>query len=654
MQNKTIGNITNINNYFFSFLFLILVVEINQKLFNNHFCFINFNNSFITLTIKGIGYKSVFSNNNEFETSYHPNEVYINGDKQDSVNYSYYLNETYNYVKLVWYNNIEDPSHMFAGCSDITEIDLSNFNTSETINMCYMFTDCISITSLNLSNFDTSKVSRMFDMFRNCSSLTSLDLSSFDTSNVETMKSAFQDCISLSSLDLSNFITPKVGHFAEMFKGCKNLEYINFKNFNGNAATWSDDFFNNVPVNIVICVNEGYKYKITSYLSNSNCYVIDCSDDWKSKRKMINNENGQCINTCNDKKYYNIKCYDDCPSGILLNNDNSEIIECKCELEQCLTCPPVPLMKNMCTKCNYNYYEIENDENNIGEYINCYKDPEGYYLDINASLYKKCYYKCKTCEIKGYEETHNCLTCSEEFPVGINFNESNNYTMCYEKCYNYYFFDCDYNYHCLINSSYPNEYPKEIKEIIFQKENITCLEEVPENYYFDNIDNIYKECYYSCKICGQRGNTINNCDKCKNNYTFLNESFIPSQNCLQKCNYYYYFNEDNQYTCTESNICPTQYNKLVNEKNKCIDKCIKDDTYIYEYNNSCLKECPEGIKIYEEEKKCLDSCYDYLFEYQNICYNDCPNNTYRIFQNRNICAIEVPENYYLDNNDGVS
>ena len=337
-------NRIRVKNYYFGFLLLILIDLITQIMLNYHSYFDNMNDSFIKLKIKGTGYRYIICPNiGEFRLSNYPQEIYINGDKQDSISSTYYFNETYNYVKLIWNNNINTTGHMFYLCSDITEMDLSNFNTSESVDMVYMFRDCISITSLNLSNFDTSKVTRMFDIFRNCSSLTSLDLSSFDTSNVETMKSAFQDCISLSSLDLSNFITPKVGHFAEMFKGCKNLEYINFKNFNGNAATWSDDFFNNVPVNIVICVNEGYKYKITSYLSNSNCYVIDCSDDWKSKRKMINNENGQCINTCNDKKYYNIKCYDDCPSGMILNNDNSEINECKCELEQCLTCPPVAL-----------------------------------------------------------------------------------------------------------------------------------------------------------------------------------------------------------------------------------------------------------------------------------------------------------------------
>ena len=137
-------------------------------------------------------------------------------------------------------------------------------------------------------------------------------------------------------------------------------------------------------------------------------------------------------------------------------------------------------------------------------------------------------------------------------------------------CYDYQF---EYNNICF--NDCPNDTYK-----IFINRNI-CILEIPENYYLDNNDNIYKECYYKCKKCDQPGNdTINNCIECINNYTFLNESLVQIQNCFHKCDYYYYFNEDNQYTCTESNICPTQYNKLVEEKNKCIDECMNDDTYI--------------------------------------------------------------------------
>ena len=84
--------------------------------------------------------------------------IYINGIKQSTINYSYYLNETDNSVSLIWNNSIDSCFCMFYGCKDITEIDLSNFNTSEVTDMYNMFYGCSSLSSLDVSNFDTSKV----------------------------------------------------------------------------------------------------------------------------------------------------------------------------------------------------------------------------------------------------------------------------------------------------------------------------------------------------------------------------------------------------------------------------------------------------------------------------------------------------------------
>ena len=63
-------------------------------------------------------------------------------------------------------------------------------------------------------------------------------------------------------------------------------------------------------------------------------------------------------------------------------------------------------------------------------------------------------------------------------------------------------------------------------------------------------------------------------------------------NCYEKCNYYYYFDETNNFHCTE--ICPNKYGKLIKEKNQCIDNCYKDDIYKYEYNDNCYINCPDG------------------------------------------------------------
>ena len=106
-----------------------------------------------------------------------------------------------------------------------------------------------------------------------------------------------------------------------------------------------------------------------------------------------------------------------------------EINGCKWELNNCLACSfETRLKQRLCTECNDDYYKIENEHTNETKYFSCYKEPKGYYLDKNNSLYKKCYNTCETCEIKGDYITHNCLTCNKNFSFNISIN---NYINCY-------------------------------------------------------------------------------------------------------------------------------------------------------------------------------------------------------------------------------
>lgn len=63
-------------------------------------------------------------------------------------------------------------------------------------------------------------------MFHGCSSLSSLDVSSFDTSNVWGMKGMFNGCSSLTSLDLSSFDTSRTGEMVSIFSGCLSLRTV--------------------------------------------------------------------------------------------------------------------------------------------------------------------------------------------------------------------------------------------------------------------------------------------------------------------------------------------------------------------------------------------------------------------------------------------
>ena len=134
--------------------------------------------------------------------------------------------------------NVTDLGGMFNGCSSLASLDVSNFNTGNVTNMGYMFNGCSSLTSLDLSNFNTDNVTQMYGMFGGCSNLTSLDVSNFNTDNVIDMYEMFSGCSSLTSLDVSNFNTDNVTEMMQMFSGCSGLKSLDVRNFNTTNVAW--------------------------------------------------------------------------------------------------------------------------------------------------------------------------------------------------------------------------------------------------------------------------------------------------------------------------------------------------------------------------------------------------------------------------------
>ena len=74
---------------------------------------------------------------------------------------------------------------MFNGCTKLTNINFSGWNTDSLVNMSYMFQDCTSLDVLDLSMFDTSKVTDMQKLFYNCKT-NSLILDGWDFSSLSS------------------------------------------------------------------------------------------------------------------------------------------------------------------------------------------------------------------------------------------------------------------------------------------------------------------------------------------------------------------------------------------------------------------------------------------------------------------------------------
>ena len=127
--------------------------------------------------------------------------------------------------------NVTDMGGMFYKCNTLANLDLSKFNTSKVTDMTYMFNSCSNLTSINMNNFDTSKVKSMACMFESCSNLSSLDVSMFNTSSVTNFNSMFHDCSKLTSIDVSNFNTSSSQGMMRMFSGCSNLKSLDLGSF---------------------------------------------------------------------------------------------------------------------------------------------------------------------------------------------------------------------------------------------------------------------------------------------------------------------------------------------------------------------------------------------------------------------------------------
>ena len=164
--------------------------------------------------------------------------------------------------------NVKNFSSMFAGCTNLTSIKgldtwkankdaATNANaTASAQYMSSMFAYDRSLTELDLSNFDTSNVTTFNSMFDSCDKLNSITgLSQWNTEDATDMSSMFAYDFSLKELDFSssnqklkpsrfNTSPSKVKNFSSMFAGCKVLKSITgLENWNTASAQYMSDMF---------------------------------------------------------------------------------------------------------------------------------------------------------------------------------------------------------------------------------------------------------------------------------------------------------------------------------------------------------------------------------------------------------------------------
>ena len=548
--------------------------------------------------------------------------------------------------------NVEIMWEMFKGCSLLNPLSLDNFDTSKVTDMESMFEGCSNLVILSLENFVTPKVQYMNKMFRDCVKLETLNFGNIQTNSVGTMHQMFYNCKAMKYLNISSMVengqtiaemfdkTPDDFTFCigenekipEIFKillfknntmrdcseECYGYNRVNIteKKLCCPKFRYLDNCYDKCPAKTQgqndskICVNftcdnttEYYDYDQNNCITNYSGYYVN-----NSKERTIDKCHEDCIECkggwsttttnctiCNESKKYIYlgNCYSNCTPGFNENN------ECRCFDKKCEKCSEESLEYDLCIECNKKqfYFPKENDSTNEKEFINCYLDPDNYYLNYKDktnqnNFYKQCYKSCKYCEKSGDYNNQYCLICSEESPFAIQKTKDGLITYnCYINCSYYYYFNESDLYTCTRELKCPKNFNKLING---ERQCVQSCNSISKKYEYQG------QCYDHCP--GLSFNTSLDDYFCRIDCPFENPfEMVELQTCVNNC------------TIMERhyNICITNFkgnktsNALVQDKlfNNLQDDIIEtfDFHYVNDQRSIILFETDNTYEIFRTD-----------------------------------------------------
>ena len=371
------------------------------------------------------------------------------------------LNKNFDTSKVTYMGN------MFYNCISLESLDLSNFITSRVTNFGYFLSNCTSLTTLNFSNFDTSLVVNMVGMFENCISLISLDLSNFDTTNVQSMAYLFVNCFSLTSINISNFNTSNCLFMSQMFYNCYSLQSLDLSSFNTKSVYYMPGMF--------YCCKELKELKLsnfdTSSVINFNNIFYGCKNlvslDISNFDMSISSDIRDMFYDCNNLEYINFNNSIENPNlnfTNILYGTPVNLVYCSRNEENIYNI--ISNLKEICiiNDCSNNW-KIKRKKFIIDKNIcvdDCKEDID-YYYEYNNNCFNAC---PEGTHLLYYIEYLCIINCPDNYPF-----ESNNECLAY--CSGFAFF----NKICRISN-----HTIQAKELIIN----TIINEITNNL-FDNL-----------------------------------------------------------------------------------------------------------------------------------------------------------------------
>lgn len=152
--------------------------------------------------------------------------------------------------------------------------NILTFNTESVISMSGMFKDC-KVKHLDLSSLRTHNVTDFSDMFCSCNDLIDLNVDGFDTSKAKDFHGMFQGCIKLTQLNVKHFNVDNILHMSCLFSKCLRLKVIDLESWNFSQVSDANEMFAYCEKLEKIIAN--FNFKMIKEMAFMFCYCTKLS-----------------------------------------------------------------------------------------------------------------------------------------------------------------------------------------------------------------------------------------------------------------------------------------------------------------------------------------------------------------------------------------
>lgn len=152
--------------------------------------------------------------------------------------------------------------------------NILTLNTEGVISMSGMFKDC-KVKHLDLRNLRTDNVTDFSDMFCSCNDLIDLNVDGFDTSKAKDFHGMFQGCIKLTQLNVKHFKVDNVLHMSCLFSKCLRLKVIDLESWDFSQVSDANEMFAYCEKLEKIIAN--FNFKMIKEMAFMFCYCTKLS-----------------------------------------------------------------------------------------------------------------------------------------------------------------------------------------------------------------------------------------------------------------------------------------------------------------------------------------------------------------------------------------